>query len=136
MEVGKCQAEEGLDKLLQFCEPLEKFLESAAHVDGEPSSVDDSENGSKDCYGQEDDSVPDSVHQYLVPVSLIERWGNAMDIVYPDSKRCCCFTKSYYRYVKGTGSLLATVQVRSFMEYTILLSSLFAKCKEMLIVNL
>ncbi|KAK6927501.1 hypothetical protein RJ641_006092, partial [Dillenia turbinata] len=33
-----------------------------------------------------------------------------MDIVYPSSKRCCCFTKSYYRYVKGTGSLLATVQ--------------------------
>ncbi|PQQ02502.1 uncharacterized protein Pyn_24673 [Prunus yedoensis var. nudiflora] len=33
-----------------------------------------------------------------------------MDIVYPDSKRCCCFTKSYYRYVKGTGSLLATLQ--------------------------
>ncbi|KAG7610378.1 C-5 cytosine methyltransferase [Arabidopsis suecica] len=110
VEFGKCQAEEGLDKLLEFCEPVEKFLELAAHVDGEPSSVDDSENGSKDCCGQEGDSVPDSVHQYLVPVSLIERWGNAMDIVYPDSKRCCCFTKSYYRYVKGTGSLLATVQ--------------------------
>jgi tRNA (cytosine38-C5)-methyltransferase len=30
------------------------------------------------------------------------------DIVCPESKRCCCFTKSYYRYVKGTGSLLAT----------------------------
>lgn len=35
----------------------------------------------------------------------------SLDIVYPDSKRCCCFTKSYYRYVKGTGSLLATIQV-------------------------
>lgn len=46
--------------------------------------------------------------KYVVPLSLIERWGSAMDIVYPDSKRCCCFTKSYYRYVKGTGSLLAT----------------------------
>lgn len=50
------------------------------------------------------------LNQYVVPLSLIERWGSAMDIVYPDSKRCCCFTKSYYRYVKGTGSLLATVQ--------------------------
>lgn len=122
MEFGKCQAEEGLDNLVQVCEPVEKFLESAAQVNGEPSSFDDSENGSKDCNGQEDDSVPDSVHQYLVPVSLIERWGNAMDIVYPDSKRCCCFTKSYYRYVKGTGSLLATVQVCSPIEYTILFS--------------
>lgn len=34
------------------------------------------------------------------------------DIVCPESKRCCCFTKSYYRYVKGTGSLLATSNVR------------------------
>ncbi|VVB17205.1 unnamed protein product [Arabis nemorensis] len=107
---GKCQAEERLDNLLQFCEPVENFLESTAHVDGERSSIDDSENRSKDCCGQEDDSVPESVNQYLVPESLIERWGDAMDIVYPDSKRCCCFTKSYYRYVKGTGSLLATIQ--------------------------
>lgn len=41
---------------------------------------------------------------------------NSIDIVYPDSKRCCCFTKSYYRYVKGTGSLLATVQVSCLCE--------------------
>ncbi|KAJ6820402.1 tRNA (cytosine(38)-C(5))-methyltransferase isoform X2 [Iris pallida] len=33
------------------------------------------------------------------------------DIVFPDSKRCCCFTKSYHRYVKGTGSVLATSEV-------------------------
>ncbi|KAL6968101.1 C-5 cytosine-specific DNA methylase [Sarracenia purpurea var. burkii] len=51
--------------------------------------------------------------QYFVPLSLIERWGNVMDIVYPGSKRCCCFTKSYYRYVKGTDSLLATVQPKT-----------------------
>ncbi|TVU34588.1 hypothetical protein EJB05_16425 [Eragrostis curvula] len=49
---------------------------------------------------------------YRVPLNLIERWGNAMDIVHSESKRCCCFTKSYYRYVKGTGSLLATSEVR------------------------
>lgn len=46
--------------------------------------------------------------QFRVPPGLIERWGDAMDIVFPNSKRCCCFTKSYGRYVKGTGSLLAT----------------------------
>lgn len=49
--------------------------------------------------------------QYRIPVSLIERWGDAMDIVFPDSTRCCCFTKSYSRYVKGTGSFLATAKV-------------------------
>lgn len=84
MELGECQAEEGLDNLIQFCEPVEKFLESTAQVDGEPSSFDDSENGSK-----EDDSVPDSVHQYLVPLSLIERWGNAMGIL-------LCFSSSFF----------------------------------------
>ncbi|XP_078428044.1 DNA methyltransferase-2 isoform X2 [Wolffia australiana] len=47
---------------------------------------------------------------FAVPHHLIERWGPAMDVVFPSSKRCCCFTKSYYRYVKGTGSLLATLQ--------------------------
>ncbi|KAL6614931.1 hypothetical protein ACP70R_037201 [Stipagrostis hirtigluma subsp. patula] len=57
-----------------------------------------------------DGGIPSEMilENYLVPLNLIERWGNAMDIVYPESKRCCCFTKSYYRYVKGTGSLLAT----------------------------
>lgn len=75
---------EDCDKLLQCCEPIERFLEL------------------RDCNEQ--------VDHYLVPSSLIDRWGSAMDVVYPDSKRCCCFTKSYYRYVKGTGSLLATIQ--------------------------
>lgn len=45
---------------------------------------------------------------FKVPDSLIDRWGDAFDVVNPDSKRCCCFTKSYGRFVKGTGSFLAT----------------------------
>lgn len=45
---------------------------------------------------------------YKVPDSLIDRWGDAFDVVTPSSKRCCCFTKSYGRFVKGTGSFLAT----------------------------
>ncbi|KAJ9555318.1 hypothetical protein OSB04_009932 [Centaurea solstitialis] len=88
------------DKMLQACLPIERFLEfgiSKNHV----------ENGTS--FPPNTFSDEDSLKQYFVPSSLIERWGSAMDIVYPDSKRCCCFTKSYYRYVKGTGSLLATV---------------------------
>lgn len=42
---------------------------------------------------------------------LIDRWGDAFDVVTPNSKRCCCFTKSYGRFVKGTGSFLATEMV-------------------------
>ncbi|PWA85535.1 DNA methyltransferase-2 [Artemisia annua] len=77
-------------EMLQTCLPIERFLEF-----GNSTKNTSSDEGSLD--------------QYFVPSSLSERWGSAMDIVYPDSKRCCCFTKSYYRYVKGTGSLLATV---------------------------
>nr|AVY91726.1 DNA methylase [Saccharum hybrid cultivar SP80-3280] len=78
------QTEEELEPV---CKPIKDFLVKEA--DG----------------GTRNDSI---LQDYMVPVNLIERWGNAMDIVYPESKRCCCFTKSYYRYVKGTGSLLAT----------------------------
>ena len=50
--------------------------------------------------------------EYSVKDSVKEKYIEAVDIVTPDSKICCCFTKSYYRYLKGTGSLLATNAVR------------------------
>lgn len=92
------------DKMLQTCLPIERFLEFE-------KSMNQVENGTS--FPPNTFSDEDSLKQYFVPSSLIERWGSAMDIVYPDSKRCCCFTKSYYRYVKGTGSLLATVMPRT-----------------------
>ncbi|KAF9612634.1 hypothetical protein IFM89_003076 [Coptis chinensis] len=110
---GHDESHERWKEWLQSCKPIENFLElntpsyqskssdcDAATVFCEPLGREVEENGS----GYR---CPD---QYVVPLSLIERLGSAMDIVYPDSKRCCCFTKSYFRYVKGTGSLLATVQ--------------------------
>ncbi|KAL7596210.1 tRNA (cytosine(38)-C(5))-methyltransferase 2 isoform X1 [Lactuca sativa] len=81
------------NEMLQTCLPIESFLEFV------------NSKGKNGTFTDEEDSL----NKYLVPSNLIERWGSAMDIVYPDSKRCCCFTKSYYRYVKGTGSLLATI---------------------------
>ncbi|XAR70947.1 tRNA (cytosine(38)-C(5))-methyltransferase [Bertholletia excelsa] len=109
---------ESYDQLLETCEPIENFLEfknSGNQVDkgsGFLHSACVSANASGSDKG--------SQGQYFVPLSLIERWGNAMDIVYPDSKRCCCFTKSYYRYVKGTGSLLATVQPKRMDKESLL----------------
>ncbi|KAK9932804.1 hypothetical protein M0R45_020026 [Rubus argutus] len=103
------------DKWLESCQPIESFLEFKNCSDhSEPNFV-GSTNLSADTIGalEEDEGngcCTSTFDQYSVPLSLIERWGSAMDIVYPDSKRCCCFTKSYYRYVKGTGSLLATGQ--------------------------
>ncbi|KAL6344898.1 hypothetical protein AAG906_006655 [Vitis piasezkii] len=111
------QSEKIWDKLLQSCEPVERFLEFKNTINPleTESSYLDTLSVSTDASGElenneRDRSDSNSWDQFSVPLSLIERWGSAMDIVYPDSKRCCCFTKSYYRYVKGTGSLLATGQ--------------------------
>ncbi|XP_024176554.1 tRNA (cytosine(38)-C(5))-methyltransferase 2 isoform X2 [Rosa chinensis] len=95
---------------LQFGVPIESFLEFKNCRD-QPNFVDNT-TVYTDTIGvlekdEENGCCTSTLDQYSVPSSLIERWGSAMDIVYPDSKRCCCFTKSYYRYVKGTGSLLA-----------------------------
>ncbi|XVF34400.1 hypothetical protein REPUB_Repub18cG0055600 [Reevesia pubescens] len=118
-------SQENWDELIESCQPIEKFLEftsSSAQVDLETSSsvtTDVSSNGMETSEKFVEGFVFDfsSIDQFVVPLSLIERWGSAMDIVYPDSKRCCCFTKSYYRYVKGTGSLLATVQVANLHSF-------------------
>ncbi|XVE63522.1 hypothetical protein DITRI_Ditri07aG0026800 [Diplodiscus trichospermus] len=122
MVIGESdQSQQNWDKLIESCQPIEKFLEftsSSDQVDTEISSLvttDVSANGLETSEKFVEGDVFDfsSIDHFVVPLSLIERWGSAMDIVYPDSKRCCCFTKSYYRYVKGTGSLLATVQPKN-----------------------
>ncbi|KAL2897814.1 hypothetical protein RDABS01_039596 [Bienertia sinuspersici] len=100
------------------CEPVKMFLEFdyCTNQDATESRSSDNVNcspflsASAEMWDKKFRSDGNSLDQYFVPLSLIERWGSAMDIVYPDSTRCCCFTKSYYRYVKGTGSLLATTQ--------------------------
>ncbi|XP_074281521.1 tRNA (cytosine(38)-C(5))-methyltransferase 2-like isoform X2 [Silene latifolia] len=106
------------DSTIMSCEPVQKFLEFECHIkekEIESHCLNEAEH-SHSLSDFVERGVPKvgsdgcSVDQYLVPLSLIDRWGSAMDIVYADSKRCCCFTKSYYRYVKGTGSLLATIQ--------------------------
>lgn len=115
------QSQEKWDKLIDSCQSIEMFLEftsSSNQVDMETSSLvttDASANNleTSEKFVEQDVFDFSSIDQFMVPLSLIERWGSAMDIVYPDSKRCCCFTKSYYRYVKGTGSLLATVQPKN-----------------------
>ncbi|KAJ0971251.1 hypothetical protein J5N97_019210 [Dioscorea zingiberensis] len=98
--------------LEEYCEPIRNFLETKTSynhkLEFEVRDNSSSDETIEDFQGNNDQQ--NSLDKYSVPLSLIERWGNAMDIVYPDSKRCCCFTKSYHRYVKGTGSLLSTVE--------------------------
>ncbi|XP_010670683.2 tRNA (cytosine(38)-C(5))-methyltransferase 2 isoform X2 [Beta vulgaris subsp. vulgaris] len=104
---------ESWESMLLFCEPVQMFLEAdnCSNQDAPESRCSDNVNCSPSfpefthIWDKKVGSDGKSLDQYIVPLSLIERWGSAMD-----SKRCCCFTKSYYRYVKGTGSLLATIQ--------------------------
>ncbi|KAE8772639.1 DNA methyltransferase [Hordeum vulgare] len=110
------------DDLEVVCNPIRNFLEAQSIVigDGECSAIISDFKEAHGCTPSETAS-----QDYTVPLSLIERWGNAMDIVYPESKRCCCFTKSYYRYVKGTGSVLATSKnVRPVPKENLEISSL------------
>ncbi|KAI8871201.1 S-adenosyl-L-methionine-dependent methyltransferase [Ramicandelaber brevisporus] len=60
------------------------------------------------------------VSDYLIPISetdleryriaerVLEKTGYAFDIVSSLSQRTCCFTKGYFHYVEGTGSILRT----------------------------
>lgn len=43
----------------------------------------------------------DNEHQW-VPQNVIEQWGASLHIVAPDSRRCNCFTKTYFRWVKAS----------------------------------
>ena len=45
-----------------------------------------------------------------VPQSVIKQWGQSLDIVSPESKRCNCFTKTYFRWVKASFKILSFVE--------------------------
>uniref|UniRef100_A0A2N9EZH7 Uncharacterized protein n=1 Tax=Fagus sylvatica TaxID=28930 RepID=A0A2N9EZH7_FAGSY len=82
------QSQESWDKLLQSCEPVQKFLEFKNH-----SNQTDTESGfldttlvSTDAFGDlekndKGNGLDGSSLDYLVPLSLIERWGNVMGIL-------------------------------------------------------
>ncbi|KAI8987620.1 S-adenosyl-L-methionine-dependent methyltransferase [Mycotypha africana] len=44
--------------------------------------------------------------KYLVPDKVLLKNSHVFDIVKPDGYRSCCFTKGYYHYAQGTGSIL------------------------------
>ncbi|KAE8698350.1 hypothetical protein F3Y22_tig00110597pilonHSYRG00027 [Hibiscus syriacus] len=93
------QSKENWDKLIDSCQPIEKFLEftpSSDQVDMETISLvntDDSADvqETSDKFAEGNACDVGSIYQFIVPLSLIERWGSAM----------------------GTGSLLATVQLKN-----------------------
>lgn len=44
--------------------------------------------------------------KYKLSEKILSRYGLLLDIVKPSDNRSCCFTKGYYHYVEGTGSVL------------------------------
>jgi hypothetical protein len=52
---------------------------------------------------------PELMARFLVKDSDLQKWKSyVFDVVTSDSRRCSCFTKSYGKYVRGTGSVLAS----------------------------
>lgn len=47
---------------------------------------------------------------HLLKKQVLQKSGKTLDIVTPDDKYSCCFTKAYRKYHTGTGSVLQTVQ--------------------------
>lgn len=81
------QSEKMCDKLLQSCEPVERFLEfkNTSYFLETESCCLDSLSVSTDAFeefekGDRSDST--SWDQFSVPLSLIERWGSAMGIIF------------------------------------------------------
>lgn len=59
---------------------------------------------------------------YLVVDRILAKYGTVFDIVKGDSRRSCCFTKGYYHFAQGTGSVLQVqdhVDVRLNYKYCI-----------------
>lgn len=53
---------------------------------------------------------------YFVPEKVLKTHWRVLDVVSPAFTRCNCFTKSYSRYAKGTGSVLVQAGTARFTE--------------------
>ena len=49
----------------------------------------------------------DDDDRFFVKKAVKDKYLDCIDIVTPFSSRCCCFTKSYFKFFKGTGSVIA-----------------------------
>lgn len=70
------------EKLSRSCQPIERFL-VLKNPSNDASLVTGSSTVAPNALEKYDDCVYDSISldQYLVPLSLVERWGSAMGIL-------------------------------------------------------
>ena len=62
--------------------------------------------GPDEASAQRDEARKLSNGAEYVPQNVIEQWGQSLDIVGPESRRCNCFTKTYFRWVKASSHQL------------------------------
>ncbi|XP_070565803.1 tRNA (cytosine(38)-C(5))-methyltransferase-like [Ptychodera flava] len=77
-------------------------------IEGETELSEETNNEQSDgikCIGEFIEENNTDFSQYLIVDKILLRFGRLMDIVKPSTQRSCCFTKAYYHYVEGTGSV-------------------------------
>lgn len=62
-------------------------------------------------------SAEQEASKLQMPDKELRRGFKALDIVGPDSRRTCCFTKRYTQFLEGTGSLLQTCAEAKAKEF-------------------
>lgn len=74
---GITDEEKLVDESVNHVDPLSQYLEHDSHFE-----------------------------QYLVSDKVLAKNSHVFDVVKPNGHRSCCFTKGYYHYAQGTGSIL------------------------------
>ncbi|CAG9827518.1 unnamed protein product [Diabrotica balteata] len=54
--------------------------------------------------------------KYYLSDSILIKYSNIIDICYKHSKRSCCFTKAYSRFIEGTGSVFTDKPEKEVVE--------------------
>lgn len=57
-------------------------------------------------YLESEEPSDDAFH--FVHESVLRKHGVVLDFVNADDRKCCCVTKNYFKFLRGTGSLVAT----------------------------
>ncbi|XP_006813977.1 tRNA (cytosine(38)-C(5))-methyltransferase-like [Saccoglossus kowalevskii] len=107
-------AMDGLSQLLEHCSCISDKVTESCDDDGASSSSShllvansniDHNDQSIRCVREFLEGDVQDITDYLIPDKILFRFGKVMDIVKPDCRRSCCFTKAYHHYVEGTGSV-------------------------------
>lgn len=66
----------------------------------------------------------EDISNYSLPDDILLKRAKILDICNPSSRRSCCFTKSYGKYVEGTGSVFSPLSQGEIDEIYTQLSQL------------